>query len=163
MLLASFLSSSFVLTLSYPFDLACSRISADMTRFNHKRIYQSIPNLFSQIVYEDGFASRMTISKLYKGFSYAIIGALPYHIVSLVSIEYIDKKNELNLQSSFFSRFRQIFMHSLFVNAFISIFIYPFDTMKRRCQVNGGLGFTSEMITIRSEVTSIDNIRKLYR
>lgn len=48
----SFISSSIVLFVSYPFELASTRMSGDMTRFGHKRIHVSLPDLFSKLTYE---------------------------------------------------------------------------------------------------------------
>jgi hypothetical protein len=50
---AALISSTLGLVLSYPFDLARTRMSGDMTRWGNKRIYTSIPDLFNKIMHED--------------------------------------------------------------------------------------------------------------
>jgi solute carrier family 25 (adenine nucleotide translocator) protein 4/5/6/31 len=52
-LYTSCLTSTLSLLFSYPFELASTRISCDMTRYGHKRIYSSIGELFSKTMEEE--------------------------------------------------------------------------------------------------------------
>lgn len=52
-LLSSSVSSSICLLLSYPFELAHTRISADMTRYGHKKLNSSVVELFTKLIVEE--------------------------------------------------------------------------------------------------------------
>lgn len=51
--LAFLLSSSISLIFSYPFDLVNTRMSADMTRYGHKKIYSSSLETLAKTIEED--------------------------------------------------------------------------------------------------------------
>jgi hypothetical protein len=55
--LASLVSSTISILLSYPFDLCKTRMCSDMTRYGNKRIYSSVPDLVSKIMHEDSNTS----------------------------------------------------------------------------------------------------------
>ena len=52
-LLSSTVSSSICLIFSYPFELAHTRMSADMTRYGHKKLNSTILELFTKLVVEE--------------------------------------------------------------------------------------------------------------
>ena len=94
--------------------------------------------------------------------------------MSLMSFDYFFKYNDninqntkFNKSDSFLYKYYALFGISVLSNAFISVFIYPFDTIKRRFQVNGGIGFSNQIMSFSSECNEIirspTSILNLYR
>jgi hypothetical protein len=52
-LLSSSISSSICLFFSYPFELAHTRMTADVTRYGHKKLYSSVLELFTKVIVQE--------------------------------------------------------------------------------------------------------------
>lgn len=88
--------------------------------------------------------------------------------MSLLSFDYLIKNQAaFNRSDSFTQKLYNLFGISVLSNTAISLFIYPFDTIKRRFQVNGGLGFNNQIMTFSNEVNNIlsnpRSLSSLYR
>lgn len=103
-------------------------------------------------------SNKFAFTKFYKGFSFALIGNLPYSVSSLMLFDYFYKSGEaksFEKTDSFFYKYYTLFGYSLIINCLISVIIYPFDTLKRKFQVNGGIGYSNEPLNFRNEISKI--------
>lgn len=83
---SAFISSTIGLILSYPFDLARTRMSGDMTRWGNKKIYTSMPDLFNKVMHED---SKNYLIRFYKDrFLKTSQRTLDRSIIELYLLEY---------------------------------------------------------------------------
>jgi len=176
-LISSSISSSICLIFSYPFELAHTRMSADMTRYGHKKLNSSVLELFSKLIVEEegkiiinkriiiinihlaiskSNFSNFGIFKLYKGMSLALLSNVLYWTITLSFYERINNyfENQKIKHSDDFEYLR--FIKKIFIlfgattltSIFTSTFIYPLDTFKRHIQVNSSLGFKSEYYSL---------------
>ena len=123
--------------------MAFTRISSDMTRYGHKRIYSSTFETLMKIGYFDVNRKNpiniFPILNYYKGFSLSLICSVTYYSTLLFTF----KMNNLaqNHENGFVKKYLSLFGPSIFGGVCASIISYPFDTVKRQIQVNGSLGF----------------------
>jgi len=77
--------------------------------------------------------------------------------MTLISFDYFikNRKPKFELKDSFFHKYKTLFGVSVITNTLTSVVIYPFDTLKRRFQVNGGIGFSNQVMTLSNELTII--------
>jgi hypothetical protein len=74
------------------------------------------------------------------------------------------KNNSYGYYESLPKKILRIFSSSIIVCFFSSIFAYPFDTIKKRIQVNSSFGFESKYINNKECIKeSIKDFKGLYR
>jgi hypothetical protein len=170
-LFSSSISSSICLLFSYPFELAHTRITSDMTRYGHKKLNSSVIELFTKLVVEEegknyiiyryiavtkSTFSNLGIVKLYKGISIALVSNVIYWTLTLSMFDkmnnYFENKKERygsDYEYLPFMRKILILFGATTLNAiFTSAIVYPLDTFKRHIQVNGSLGFKSDYYSL---------------
>ncbi len=136
---------------TYPFDVVRTRMAMDLTSHGEKRIYSGITNCMKKTVRAEGFFS------LYSGFWVSILGTIPHIAISLGLYETL-KEHFLNQPENQTDMFSQVVNYAGIgsIAGFVAgIVTYPFDTIRRRLQVNGSLG--SE----KFYKNSLDCVRKM--
>lgn len=157
-----------VLTTGYPFDLVHTRMAADMTKRGHTKLYSSVGDCFKKSNTDGVIASiksdSLSIKSLYRGYSLAVAGTLPYTALSLPLYDFISSQVSKGLtefeQENFYVKAMSRFLPSTLVLLLLSGVLYPLETGKKLLQVNGALGHE------RAFGSAFDSLRKtkmLYR
>jgi CHASE3 domain sensor protein len=110
--------------------------------------------------------------KLYKGYSLALISNFVYWTITFYSFDKInnfansitEKKDVNNAYSSLTAKILAIFGGASLTTVLASTIVYPFDTIKKKLQVNGAFGFEHKYSNSRECVlANLKNFRGLYR
>ena len=132
---ASLLSGFLTMLVTYPFDLARTRVAVDLGKSYDERMYHGIFDFFKKTLKNEG------ILTFYKGFSVACLGIVPYIIVafstfdSLKEYVFFDRKYKENQSAQAIGL--KLFGIGI-VSGLIAQFVtYPIDTIRRRLQING--------------------------
>ena len=120
--------------LTYPLDLIHTRMTCDMSKTQSQRLYTTTFDCFNRTNIDEGRKS------LYKGFEVALIQAALRGVFTLpvydFSLKYLNSGDSQTLTGQFASKLGPSLISSLL----LSLVLYPFDTMKRCLQLNGGRG-----------------------
>lgn len=112
------------------------------------------------------------LMKLYKGYSFALISNFLYWSITFCSFDKINRfvnkitsKQEIdNVYSDFGSKIAALFTGGALTTALASVFVYPFDTIKKKLQVNGGFGFEHKYSNGRECImANLKDFKGLYR
>lgn len=117
----------------YPFDLAHTRIAADITQRGQPRLFTTSFDAFNRTHLDEGRGG------LYKGYQIAILSSVLRAGLTLPVYDTLRSKTE-GSQGGFMSNFNQRVGASFLSSMLISLMLYPLDTMKRCLQLNGGRG-----------------------
>lgn len=183
--LSAFASSFIALALTYPFDLAYSRKAGKLTldgNYNtfrscfHTKIdtmlYYDIP--LNKMLEMQKKKSSILFSKYYEGFAYALLLSTISLSVNMVGFTLIKNKiqgsssQEENKQAKSFS-FKEFFRVLGYTSALAllaSPLVYPFDTLLRQVQVNGGHGYANKFESGVEAIKSLivkRNVKGMYR
>jgi hypothetical protein len=92
------LISLFILTIAYPFDIAHTRMTVDMTKQGNTKTYSSVADCFRKANNETLISSitseTVKIKPLYKGFTLAIASTLPYAAISIPMYEFVNGQTQ---------------------------------------------------------------------
>lgn len=121
---------SMTLFFSYPLDLIHTRMTADMSKVGRNRVYKSTFDAFNRTHIDEGKYS------LFKGSSFAVAGAIGKISLNLPLYELILRN--CGTSDSYTDRFMQRIGAAMLSGTLISALVYPFDTLKRISQMNGG-------------------------
>lgn len=110
--------------------------------------------------------------KLYKGYSFALISNFLYWTISFYCFDKInnlvnsisEKRDVNNTYSGLTAKIAAIFGGTTLTTVFASSLVYPFDTIKKKLQVNGAFGFEHKYSNGRECVlANLRDVRGLYR
>lgn len=123
-------------------------------------------------LYEEENSSKFQFKlfNLYRGFSLELLSSIIYWTITFTNFDrlnnyFIRKKEKYGKNYEYLPFHKKMFLlfGAITVNNIIaSSLIYPIDTYKRYLQVNGGLGFTQDYITIKEKL-NITEVRNMYR
>eukprot|EP00347_Sterkiella_histriomuscorum_P019218 403342489 len=157
---AATLTGVLTTTLTYPLDFAHGRMSADMSKKpsvyiersdtvkQQSRLYSSVRDCLSKAQYEKGLSKTSRITNIFRGYQSALVGQVPYTIILMSTFEALEKFNQSEATKFNSKKDNTAFIYKLF-NRFgastLSLILaqtlcYPFDTVKRRMQLNGSIG-----------------------
>jgi hypothetical protein len=147
---AAIFSGLVTLMISYPFDVVRTRMALDFSKSGEPRLYKGIFDCMKKTVRSEGFFS------LYSGFWVTCAGILPHVSVSLVTYDTLkDTLLEKKEQEDTVTQVLNFIGVGTIAGIFATTVSYPFDTVRRRIQLNGALG--SEKLY----KNSIDCFRKM--
>eukprot|EP01095_Lingulamoeba_sp_RSL-Kostka_P017573 TRINITY_DN9235_c0_g1_i2.p1 TRINITY_DN9235_c0_g1~~TRINITY_DN9235_c0_g1_i2.p1 ORF type:complete len:298 (+),score=86.77 TRINITY_DN9235_c0_g1_i2:31-894(+) len=130
-LLAGGLAGATSLALTYPLELIRTRMGADVSGKNQTRLYGgSISKCAKQIYKTEG-----GIKGLYRGFGMSVAIVFPYRGLYFGGY---DTAKTLLLTDPKTAPFYQLWMISQVITISAQYVLYPFDTIRRRLQLNGG-------------------------
>jgi solute carrier family 25 (adenine nucleotide translocator) protein 4/5/6/31 len=151
-LFSAFFASLFTLLLSYPFELAYTRLaglySTDKSgkfNFPYKTIKQALHhveiNPENHIVRQNSI--KMMIDRHYWGLSMAILQSLIFSTISFAGYQALFRlqKREDTIKKSKFYTFMSVLGFTSIIATISSVVSYPIDTLKRIYQVNGARGY----------------------
>lgn len=146
--LASFVSAF----IFYPFDLVSTRLCADMSIYESKRIYNSVSDAMRKsLIYERGSKNKNSdIKRLYRGL-------LPSYI-TLISINFLSSIFYLDWNSD-----KQLIMQASIIPFILSFSIYPVDTYKRHIQLNTAVRNSNNKLDYRVKDYFNTGVRVWYR
>lgn len=133
-----FISSSFILmgitaAVTYPFDLIHTRLAADMSGKNDRRLFATTFDCFNRTNIDEGFRSGV-----YKGVEISLVASA---LRAGLSLPVYNLMNSQTQSSGIFGQnLYSKMMASLFSSLAMSVLLYPFDTVKRCLQLNGACG-----------------------
>jgi len=148
---SGFLSGLLSLTLTYPFDVARSRMAMDFARKGEKLTYKGVFNCLRQSQKNSG------ISSIWSGYIISVLGSAPQLAISLTAYDMV---KEVYLQPGTDENLINVFNYAgigTLAGLFAQIFTYPFDTVRRRLQVNGAVGIE------KFYTGTIDCIGKMFK
>jgi len=151
---------------SYPLEIVSTRMSSDMTRYGHKRIYSGTIETLMRIGYTDEANSSRVfpLTNYYKGFSVNILGSVLYYSTLLISLK-LQKPPVTNENKGFLGNYSSYFRPSIISGILASFVSYPFDTVKRIMQVNGAFGYHKLYFSIPHVYKQIikEGVKGFYR
>jgi len=128
-------SGAFKTILLYPFDIARTRLTADVARKGEKKLYNGLIDCTIKTARTEG------ISGVYKGLVMSLAGIVPYLAVSFTAYDELklllptDKES----RTSWWYPFAKMSVGAT-AGVFAQSLTYPLDTIRRRMQMNGGAG-----------------------
>ena len=128
-MVSSVLCQSVSLVLVYPLDLIHTRTCADMTLKGNPRLYTTTFDCFNRTNLDE---ARMG---LFKGIEVAAFAAVLRSCFQLPVYELVKRFEPSD------NKFAQRVGSAMVSGMLMGLFLYPFDTMKRSLQLNGGRGF----------------------
>ena len=155
-LLTSFSSAFIALIFTYPFDLAYTRKAAKLVPdgnyenyrscFNTKidnMIYNNVP--LNKIVESQVYKNQLFFVKYYDNFSLALIYSTISCTVNMLGFSLIknkvSKNNQEEKKNYSFGSFIKLLGYTSTLTLFTSPIIYPFESILKKFQVNGGRGY----------------------
>lgn len=162
-LLCAFGSSFISLIFTYPFDLAYTRKTAKLiTDGNYKNFRQCFHTKTENLIYNDASLKRILDNKLesnnnifrwkyYDKFSMAIClsGLSTFFNMSGFSLIKNRIKEDKNNEINFTNKFCNTLGYTSLLTIITSPIIYPFDTLLRQMQVDGGRGYYKKYENLR--------------
>ncbi len=147
---AGFAAGFLTLNFTYPFDVARSRMAMDFARANEKPYYKGVFNCMKVSMRNNGLGS------IWSGYVIAALSTIPQIALSLTTYDllkeqYIKPEADQNLVTVL-----DYIGIGTVAGLFTQIFTYPFDTIRRRVQVNGAVGIE------KFYTGTIDCIQKMY-
>jgi hypothetical protein len=142
----SVLASALTAIASYPLEIVYTRMSSDMTRYGHKRLYASTIDSLLKIGHFDtkkksSFGS-FPLSNYYQGFSLNFGASVLYYSTLLQVFKFNENRNvKYNEIHGVTKKFISLIGPSFLATILASAVSYPIDTVKRQIQVNGALGY----------------------
>ena len=121
-ILASVVLSSFIV---YPLDLVSTRLSADMSNYDSKKIYSSVNDCLYKSLFFENSTRNNKIFRLFRGFAPFAMSSLVFNTSYLYLL--IEKNPNLLLLSLYTTG--------------LSLMIHPIDTYKRLLQLNTAVKF----------------------
>ncbi|CDW82930.1 guanylate-binding n-terminal domain containing protein [Stylonychia lemnae] len=156
---AAMLTALFTTTVTYPLDLVHGRMAADMSKkptvFQDKnapqqkshKLYASVRDCLTKTQMEVGVTQGSRVKNIFRGYPSAIVSQVPYTMVLMGTFEGLksatDQQNTLYSQRDggpFIMKFINRFGPSTLALLLAQGLCYPFDTVKRRMQLNGSQG-----------------------
>ena len=119
--------------LTYPLDLIHTRLVSDMTSKNNQRLYITTFDCFSRTNIDEGFKLG-----LYKGWQVSVLGS---GLRAMLTLPLFDLIRKNSTHDGFLGNFMQKIGISLITSSFLSLVLYPLDTVKRCMQLNGSRGY----------------------
>lgn len=162
--------STLAMTAAYPFDLVHTRMAADMSKRIHPKLYSSVRDCFKK-ANTDSYISSLnsdssSMRSIYKGYSLALAGSLPYAILSLPLYDFFNTQLRANTQGldpdNFSTRLLKRFLPPTLVLMLLSSVLYPLETAKKLSQVNGSLGHQKAYNSTK-ELFQKTGMKLLYR
>jgi solute carrier family 25 protein 16 len=152
-LFTAFMASVTTLIISYPFELAYTRLAGLYTidinskyKFEYKTIKQALHNV--EYNAEGGNVRpnsiKSWVDRHYCGFSLAFLQSLVFSTVSFAGYQIlfrVQKTNQNKNNPSKFDKYKTAMGGSALIAMVSSLVSYPFDTIKRIYQVNGARGY----------------------
>lgn len=129
-----FLSAFITITLSYPIDILQTRLATDLSRRGQERAYSNFFNGIKKIIRTEGLKST------YKGYWITILGAVPHTALSFAGYDFIKSRIANDHSESNAVLAVRMFGAGAIASFFAQMVTYPFDTIRRRMQMNGALG-----------------------
>lgn len=176
----SFTSCFTALVFTYPFDLAYSRKAGKLStadgNYNSFRscfhtkidtmIYYDIP--LNQMLEMQKKTGGIALSKYYEGFSYALLLSTIGLSLNMVGFSLIRDKvaNGSDNKRSSVPGFFKLLGYTSALTLVTSPFVYPFDTLLRHVQVNGGRGYNNKFDRGYDYVKSLisgKSVKGMYR
>lgn len=149
----SFFASLITLAITYPFDMAYTRLAAQMQGKNIKFDYKNLNDCFhnQQIIITKNMSSNEIptpnfFNKFFVGFPLAFYESLLFSTVTLTGYQILYNYIKLtkNDNESHMNKYIRMFGASSLIALIASTVAYPLDTVKRQMQVNGAKGFKNE-------------------
>jgi hypothetical protein len=153
------------LILTYPFDLASAKIMGDLNK-RENRTYKGIMDALSKCPVSERSSRITRFFEYYRGFSGALLEAIPSGCINIIGAEIIYKYqiNTLNKEDYYFTKYWKLYGCMMTVGLLNSIVVYPLDTLKRQYQVNQQPGYSSEFQNFKHAVNILrTDISKFYR
>ena len=145
-------------------------MTTDMSKLTHNRLYNSVYDCFrkanSSAILNSVNESNLSIKNIYKGYSLALLGTLPYTALSLPIYNYVNTLlnisiDDFQLMNSYFKVILK-FGPSTSILLLFSVFLYPIETGKKLMQVNGSLGYEKPYESI-SDMFKSNSTKNLYK
>jgi len=134
---ASLLSGFFTMLLTYPFDLARTRVALDLAKTNEERLYNGVFDFFNKTIRSEG------VSALYKGFGLSCLGFIPYMFVAFSCYDTMKEYFSLDVRlksktetDKLHHNIMKLTFLGIFSGGFAQFVTYPIDTIRRRVQIN---------------------------
>jgi hypothetical protein len=150
-LFTSLMASFTTLLISYPYDLAYTRLAGLYTvdplakqKFQYKTIKQALHNVEINPEHQGirQNSIKLWIDRHYWGFSLAFFQVLVFSTISLTGYQILFRlQNNKKENNSHFDKYMTAMGGSAIVALAASLISYPFDTIKRIYQVNGSRGY----------------------
>ncbi|TNV77496.1 hypothetical protein FGO68_gene2474 [Halteria grandinella] len=173
--------------ITYPLDLAHGRMAADMSKktivvamsknaspVNNRppRLYSSVRDCLTKTQEQSGVVQSRKFMNMFRGIQSALIAQVPYTVVLMTSFElfntFLDSPSAtFNKRDDHFFLYKYLtrFGASTFSLLLAQALCYPLDTVKRRMQVNGSLGFKnmykSDLHCLQTIIAK-EGVRQLY-
>jgi len=176
----SFVSSVVALVFTYPIDLALTRKSGKLIPDGNYETYRScfhtkidtminynIP--INKMIEEQKNKNQILFSKYYEGFAYALLLSSVNLFTNMIGFAFIKDKLSNNREENkkySLTNFLKLLGYTTALSILTSPFIYPFDTILRIIQVNGGRGFLNKIDSGReltSDIIIKRNLKPYYR
>lgn len=183
---AATFTSLLTTTLTYPLDFAHGRMAADLSKkpsvyiektemsINNKpRLYTSVRDCLQQAQAERGLGKMAKVGNVFRGYQSALLGQVPYTAVLLTTFELLEQTtNSLDTKFSrrdgvpVYYKMAVRFGSSTLALLLAQTLCYPFDTVKRRMQLNGAKGhknlYRNDLDCFRKIISEEGGVRGLY-
>ena len=179
---SSFASSLIALFFTYPFDLAYSRKAGKLVLDgNYNLIRNCFHTKIDNMLYYDIPLNKMLemqkkknnllVSKYYEGFACALLLSTVSLSANMIGFAFIkdkvinSKENGNNVKYSV-GNFLKLIGYTSALTILTSPLVYPFDTLLRQIQVNGGRGYNNKFERGLDNFKSMilgRNIKGMYR
>lgn len=182
-ILCSFGSCFTALVFSYPFDLAYSRKAGKLAldgNYNNFRscfhtkidtmLYYDIP--LNKMLEMQNKQKSFLVSKYYEGFAYACLASVVSLSVNMLGFAFIRDKLEQKTEDKernwkySVRQFFKVVGYTSVLTLLTSPFVYPFDTLLRQVQVNGGRGYNNKFESGYEAMKSLilkRNVKGMYK
>jgi len=155
------LSGATTLALTYPMDLARTRLTADMAKKGESKLYNGMMDCIVKTAKQEGPAA------LFKGILISMAGIVPYLALAFSgydTLKLMMPKDEKSMASWWYP-WAKLLVGST-AGVFAQSVTYPLDTIRRRMQMNGGAGqdskYTSTMHCIKHMYTN-EGVSSFYK
>lgn len=166
----SFMSCFIALIFTYPIDLAYTRKTGKLILDGNYESYRScFHTKIDTMIYYDIPLNKMLenqksknqflFSKYYEGFSYALLLSIVSCFFNMIGFSIIYEKLSNKVENNNYSidHYISLIGYTSSLAILTSPFIYPFDTLLRHAQVNGGRGYVN-----RNEM-KLDGLKNLIK
>ena len=121
---------------TYPLDLIHTRISSDITKKNEQRLFSTTFDCFNRTGLDEGNKA------LYKGVEVAATASAIRCMATLPLLDMLrsQKSSSFDFGIPQLKNFNEKMGIAFFSSFIMSLFLYPFDTVKKNLQLNGARG-----------------------
>ena len=121
---------------TYPLDLIHTRISSDITKKNEQRLFSTTFDCFNRTGLDEGNKA------LYKGVEVAATASAIRCMATLPLYDMLrsQKSSSFDFGIPQLKNFNEKMGIAFFSSFIMSLFLYPFDTVKKNLQLNGARG-----------------------